>query len=138
MRCQLTAGPALKPAGQPCVIQQLAMIPVSRADRVGLLKKELRMSSTKGGWRYWGALICAGIVTILFLIIHVITIVIANRHSGLFAAVLSGCLPFFSELYWGYKLWVHSGIFFSPYNVTFIIIIGFTLLSCKLWPDFFD
>jgi len=96
------------------------------------------MSSTKGGGRYWGALICAGIVTVLFLIIHVITIVIAYQHSGLFAAVVSGCLPFISQLYWGYKLWVYSGVFFSLYNITFIIIIGFTLLCSKLWPDFFD
>ena len=94
--------------------------------------------NSKSGVRYWAALICAGIVSILFLIIYVITIIIAYKYSGLFAAVASAFLPCISQIYWGYKIWANSGIFFNLYNITFIIIIGFTVLCKILRPDFFD
>lgn len=93
--------------------------------------------NSKSGVRYWAALICAGIVSILFLILHIATVILAYQYSGLFASIVSFLLPPFSELFWGYKVWIYGGIFFNLYNITFIATIGFTVLCNRLRPDLF-
>ena len=94
--------------------------------------------SGKGGVRYWTALICAGITTILFLILHTATVILAYQHSSLFASIISFLLPPFSELFWGYQIWAYSEVFFNLYNTTFIAICVLTALCYKLKPDLFN
>lgn len=95
------------------------------------------MPTNKGntGLRYWLAMGCAAMVTILFLTVHVITVILAYQYSGIFAAIVSFVIPLFSELFWGFKLWMYSGNFFNLYNVAVLTIIGFIFLLKKLRPD---
>ena len=45
----------------------------------------------------------------LSLFIHVATIIVAYKSSGMFAAIVSFCLPVLSEIYWFFAVGVKSG-----------------------------
>ncbi len=45
-----------------------------------------------------------GIFMITALITHIWTVIIAFTESGMFAGIISLFLPFFSELYWMFKM----------------------------------
>lgn len=72
---------------------------------------------------HWIALISGGICTLLCLIIHVLTIVIAYQYSGIFLAVISSIMPVLSEIYWAFKLWKITGIFLNDYTLILIAIV---------------
>lgn len=55
------------------------------------------------------------VMTLLGLVIHVWTIVIAFNAKGLFAAVLSCIFPVIAQLYWGFVGWTTTGTLFNPY-----------------------
>lgn len=61
-------------------------------------------------------------------IIHMVTIYIAFKISGILAAVFTGGLPVISQIYWAIKLWTLSGIFFNPFTAVLIIYIGIFIL----------
>jgi hypothetical protein len=66
----------------------------------------------------------AGIVaSILGLIIHVWTIVIAFIISGLFAAVITLAFPVLSEIYWFFKVGSNAG-FGTTYCVSIMAYVG--------------
>ncbi len=74
--------------------------------------------------------LAAGIMTlmaivgsILGLIIHVWTIVIAFLVSGLFAAVLTVIFPVLSEIYWFFKVGSNVG-FSATYCVSIMAFVG--------------
>ncbi|MDP2605017.1 MAG: hypothetical protein Q8S00_20925 [Deltaproteobacteria bacterium] len=61
--------------------------------------------------------------SILGLVIHVWTIVIAFLVSGLFAAVLTLIFPFLSEIYWFFKIGNNVG-FGATYCVSIMAYVG--------------
>lgn len=66
----------------------------------------------------------------LGMIIHVITIIIAFKASGLFAAIVSACFPVLAQIYWVYKIWSISGVFFNLFTIAIIVYLA-------LWVVFF-
>lgn len=61
--------------------------------------------------------------SILGLVIHVWTIVIAFSVSGLFAAVLTLVFPLLSEIYWFFKVGINVG-FGARYCISIMAIFG--------------
>ena len=61
--------------------------------------------------------------SILGLVIHVWTIVIAFSVSGLFAAVLTMVFPVLSEIYWFFKVGNNVG-FVTTYCVSIMAYVG--------------
>lgn len=55
-------------------------------------------------------------------VIHIWTVIIAYKTSGLWAAVISTPLPVVSEIYWLIRIGVNDG-FTSPYCVTVIALL---------------
>lgn len=55
------------------------------------------------------------ILSILGIIIHVLTIVIAFLSGGIISATLSLILPVLAQLYWGFRIWSATGTFFNLY-----------------------
>ena len=71
-----------------------------------------------------GIMVLALIVaSILGLIVHVLTIVIAFSVSGLFAAVLTLIFPILSEIYWFFKVGSNVG-FGATYCVSIMAYVG--------------
>jgi hypothetical protein len=71
----------------------------------------------------------------LGIIIHVVTIIIAFKASGLFAAIISAGLPVLAQIYWLYKIWSVSGIFFNIFTIAIIVYLvlwGVFLGACAL------
>ncbi|MDI6790282.1 MAG: hypothetical protein QME44_06315 [Thermodesulfobacteriota bacterium] len=63
------------------------------------------------------------VASILGLVIHVWTIVIAFLLSGLFAAVLTLVFPVLSEIYWFFKIGSNAG-YGTTYCVSIMAYIG--------------
>ena len=63
------------------------------------------------------------VASILGLVIHVLTIVIAFSVSGLFAAVLTLIFPILSEIYWFFKVGSNVG-FGTTYCVSIMAYVG--------------
>lgn len=61
-------------------------------------------------------------------IIHIVTIYIAFKISGILAAIFTGGLPVISQIYWAIKLWTLSGVFFNLFTAALIIYIGIFIL----------
>jgi len=71
-----------------------------------------------------GIMVLALIVaSILGLIVHVLTIVIAFSVSGLFAAILTLIFPVLSEIYWFLKVGSNVG-FGTTYCVSIMTYVG--------------
>ena len=71
-----------------------------------------------------GIMVLALIVaSILGLIVHVLTIVIAFSVSGLFAAILTLIFPVLSEIYWFLKVGSNVG-FGTTYCVSIMAYVG--------------
>jgi hypothetical protein len=56
--------------------------------------------------------------------IHVFTVIIAYKISGLFAAIVSAGLPVLAQIYWVYKIWSTSGVFFNLYTIAIIAYLA--------------
>ena len=67
-------------------------------------------------------------ITILGLVIHVWTIVIAFTISGLFAAVFTLVFPVLSELYWFVKVWSNVGLD-STYCMAILAYVGLFIVA---------
>jgi len=64
----------------------------------------------------------------LGMVIHVITIIIAFKASGLLSAIISACVPVLAQIYWLYKIWSFSGVFFNWYTIMIIAYLGVWVL----------
>ena len=80
----------------------------------------MSIRETVGGGIMWLAGTAA---SVLGLVIHVWTIVIAFSVSGLFAAVLTLIFPVLSEIYWFFKVGSNVG-FGATYCVAIMAYVG--------------
>jgi hypothetical protein len=60
----------------------------------------------------------------LGIFIHVITVIIAYKAAGLFAAIMSACFPVLAQIYWVYKIWSTSGVFLNLFTVAIIVYLA--------------
>jgi len=56
--------------------------------------------------------------------LHVITIVISFKFAGLFAAIISACLPVLAQIYWVYKIWSVTGVFLNWFSILILIYLA--------------
>ena len=77
------------------------------------------------------------VMTVLGLVLHLWTIVIAFSASGFGAALLTLIFPVFSELYWGRQIWKVTGTVLNEYcgallayaALWLVMIVGFSLME---------
>ena len=65
------------------------------------------------------AVLCMIVMQWTAIPIHIWTVIVAYHQSGIIMSIVSLCLPFGSELFWGIHRWYHFG-FANGYTITLI------------------
>jgi hypothetical protein len=68
------------------------------------------------------------VMWLLGIIMHIWTVIIAFNVHGLISAAISFFLPLISQIYWGYKVWIHIGID-SPYLQWLVVLFSTWVIS---------
>ena len=59
-------------------------------------------------------------LSILGLVIHIWTIIIAYSFAGILGAAISLMLPMLSQIFWGFKMWNYTGTIMNNYCMSLI------------------
>jgi hypothetical protein len=81
------------------------------------------LAEVKAAGRVFVGVVIMG-MTILGLVIHVWTIVIAFTASGLFGAVIALALPVIAEVIWFFKVWEATDSVSNKYCISILIYVG--------------
>lgn len=76
------------------------------------------------------------LAVILGIILHIWTVIIAYKYSGIVPAALSLPFPVFAQIFWFVRIWIYEKTFFNPfcllvtgYVIFWIIIRGLSFMS---------
>ena len=78
------------------------------------------------------------VMGVLGLIIHIWTILIAYSFAGILGAAISLMFPVLAQIFWGFKIWAHTGTIMNGYCLAligYVVAFGAVLIGAGMLSD---